>query len=99
MEEIRIPLEKGTVGASVTGDGGTVLALGQGAGAHRKPPALVSLATALAASGRRVLLYNSPYTEAKRRAPDPPAVLEATPRAVGEFARASLGAARLVHGG
>jgi uncharacterized protein len=99
MEEIRIPVEKGAVGASVTGEGGTVLILGHGAGSNRKHPALVSMAKVLAASGRRVLLYNFPYTEAKRRAPDPPAVLEATTRAVGEFARSSLGATRLVHGG
>jgi predicted alpha/beta-hydrolase family hydrolase len=59
----------------------------------------VRFAESLAASGRSVLLYDVPYTDRGRRAPDPPAVLEATTRAVGDFARASLGAAKLVHGG
>jgi predicted alpha/beta-hydrolase family hydrolase len=60
---------------------------------------LLRLADALAASGRRVVLYNFPYRERGRGRPDPPAVLEATTRAVGEFAHGSLGAERLVHGG
>jgi predicted alpha/beta-hydrolase family hydrolase len=99
MEEVRIPVGEGGVSASVHGAGGTVVVLGHGAGSHRKHPALLSLAEALAASGRRVLLYNFPYTDARRRSPDPPAVLEAATRAAGEFARSSLGARRLVHGG
>ena len=56
-------------------------------------------AEAIAGSGRRALLYNFPYTDRGGRRPDPPHVLEATTRAVGEFARAELGARQLVHGG
>jgi uncharacterized protein len=99
MDEARIPTGKGEVGASVYGSGGTVIVLGHGAGGNRRNPQLVRFAEALGASGRRVLLYNFPYTEARRRVPDPPAVLEATTVAVGDYARSALGAARLVHGG
>jgi predicted alpha/beta-hydrolase family hydrolase len=57
------------------------------------------MAEALAASGRRTVLYNFPYSERGRRAPDPPETLEAATRAVGDYARDSLGAGRIVHGG
>jgi uncharacterized protein len=99
MEELQIPVGKASVSASVQGAGGTVVVLGHGAGSNRKHPSLRTLADGLAASGRRVVLYNFPYTEARRRGPDPPAVLEATTRAVGDFVRSSLHAERLVHGG
>jgi hypothetical protein len=99
MQDLRIPVPAGDVGGSLFGSGATVIVLGHGAGGNRHTPQLVRFAEALAASGRRVLLYDFPYTDRGRRAPDPPDVLEATTRAVGDFARASLGAARLVHGG
>jgi predicted alpha/beta-hydrolase family hydrolase len=99
MQDVRIPVPAGEVGGSVFGSGGTVVVLGHGAGGNRRTPQLVRFAESLAASGRTVLLYDFPYTDRGRRAPDPPDVLEATTRAVGDFARASLGAARLVHGG
>ncbi|MFI5006439.1 MAG: alpha/beta fold hydrolase [Solirubrobacterales bacterium] len=99
MQDLRIPVPAGDVGGSVFGSGPTVIVLGHGAGGNRRTPQLVRFAESLAASDRRVLLYDFPYTERGRRAPDPPAVLEATTRAVGDFARASLGAAKLVHGG
>ncbi len=99
MQDLRIPVPAGEVGGSVFGSGRTVIVLGHGAGGNRRTPQLVRFAESLAASGRRVLLYDFPYTDRGRRAPDPPDVLEATTRAVGDFARASLGAARLVHGG
>jgi predicted alpha/beta-hydrolase family hydrolase len=57
------------------------------------------MAERLVASGRQVVLYNFPYTEARRKIPDPPGVLEASCAAVAEHARRELGAARLVHGG
>ena len=58
------------------------------------------LADALAAGGRRVVLYNFPYTEARRRVPDKPAVLEATVAAVAAHApRARWAPPRLVLGG
>ena len=99
MEELRIPVEKTSVTASVHGTGPRVIVLGHGAGSDRRHPSLVRMAEALAARGRRVVLYNFPYKESGRAGPDPPAVLEATTRAVGEYARSMLGALRLVHGG
>ena len=99
--EIRIPVRDLSVTASLHGAGETVLALGHGAGGDRKTPLLRRLADALAAARpeRGVLLYNFPYTDARRRAPDPPDVLEMTARAVADHARESLGARRVVLGG
>src|SRR5258708_36731410 len=99
MEEVRIPVGEGAVTAWVQGAGGTVVILGHGAGSDRRPPRLLDLAEALAASGRRAVLYNFPYKDRGGRAPDPGPVLEGTTRAVGEYARGVLGAARLGHGG
>ena len=99
MSSIEIPTEHGAVSASVHGEGGTVLALGHGAGGDRRTGLLVRLADALAQGGRRVVLHNFPYTEARRRVPDKPAVLEATVSAVAAHARSALGASRLVLGG
>lgn len=99
MEELRIPVGTQSVTASVHGAGPRVVVLGHGAGSDRRHPSLVRLAEALAAAGRRALLYNFQYKELRRGRPDPPAVLEATTRAVGEYARSVLGAERLVHGG
>jgi uncharacterized protein len=99
MNTIEIPTEQGAVSASVHGTEGTVLALGHGAGGDRRTGLLVRLANALAEGGRRVLLHNFPYTEARRRVPDKPAVLEATVSAVATYARQALGASRLVLGG
>ncbi len=56
-------------------------------------------ADALAGTGRRVVLYNFLYSERRQRRPDPPAVLEATTRAVAEHARDAFGADHLVQGG
>lgn len=99
MEETRIAVGSEAVTASVHGTGSRVVILGPGAGSDRRHRALVRLAEALAASGRRVVLYNFPYREHGRGRPDPPAVLEATTRAVGNYARSALGAEHLVHGG
>jgi uncharacterized protein len=99
VDEVQVPSPAGSVSASVHGRGKRVVALGHGAGSTRKYPALVDLAEALAASGRTALLYNFPYSDKGRGRPDPPAVLEATSRAVGDFARSALGAERLVQGG
>lgn len=97
--EARIPVEAGWVTASVHGSGKRVVILGHGAGSDRRYPALVAVAEALCASGRRAVLFNFPYTEAGRGRPDTPAVLEGTTRAVGEYARTVLGAETVVHGG
>ena len=99
VTEIPIPTPGGDVSASVHGEGRSVLVLGHGAGGTRRQRALVRLAEALAATRRRVVLYNFLYTERGRGRPDPPDVLEATTRAVGAHARAALGAERLVLGG
>jgi uncharacterized protein len=99
MDTIEIPTEHGPVSASVHGEGKTLLALGHGAGGDRRTGLLVRLAKTLAEGGRRVVLHNFPYTEARRRVPDKPAVLEATVSAVAAHARAALGASRLVLGG
>ena len=99
MDEIAIQMDGGRVSASVHGQGATVVVLGHGAGSTRRTPGLLALADALAASGRCALLYNFLYSERGSGRPDPPAVLEATTAAVGQYARTALGAARLVHGG
>ena len=99
MREVRIPVAGAEVSASVHGEGRTAVVLGHGAGGDRRARLLVSFAESLAAGGRQVVLYNFPYSERRRRVPDRPDVLEATTRAVGEHARAELGAHRVVHGG
>jgi predicted alpha/beta-hydrolase family hydrolase len=99
VRELQVPVGTASVSASLHGEGPTVVVLGHGAGGTRRSPAMTTIADALAASGRRVLLYNFLYTDRGGRRPDPPDVLEATTRAVGEFARTELGAQRLVHGG
>lgn len=99
-EEIEVPLGDGkAVSASLHGSGATLLALGHGAGSTRRLPALLRLAEDLAARGRRVLLYNFPYSDAGRRLPDRAPTLEATVAAVAREARERLGARRLVLGG
>ena len=99
VDEVEVAFGSERITASVHGTVGCVVALGHGAGSDRRSPALVRLAEALAASGRRAVLYNFPYRERGRGRPDPPALLEATTRAVGEYAHRALGAQRLVHGG
>jgi predicted alpha/beta-hydrolase family hydrolase len=75
------------------------VALGHGAGGTRRTAFLERCAEALAAGGRGALLFNFPYSERRRRIPDPPATLERTIEAVAAFARSALGARRLVLGG
>jgi uncharacterized protein len=97
--EIRIPVLDFSVTASVHGQGETVVCLAPGAGGTRRTPFLLRVAEDLAASGRQALLYNFPYADAGRRAPDAPDVLEKTAHGVAEHARTRLGAARVVLGG
>jgi predicted alpha/beta-hydrolase family hydrolase len=99
VRELTIPAAGATVGASLHGDGPTIVVLGHGAGGTRRSPAMLAAAAAIAGSGRRALLYDFPYTDRGGRRPDRPETLEATTRAVGEFARDELGARALVHGG
>lgn len=98
MQELRVDTDAGAVSASLHGDGDVWLALGHGAGGDRRAPLLVRFAEALATGGRRVLLYNFPYSERRRKLPDAPAQLEATVGFVAAQAR-SLGARRVVLGG
>jgi predicted alpha/beta-hydrolase family hydrolase len=95
---LTLPVADREVSISVHGEGAAALALGHGAGGNRQSPFLLRLADAFAASGRRVYLYNFPYSEVRRRIPDPPALLEATVAAVAAEARRQ-GARRLVLGG
>ena len=98
MEEVRLGVGARSVTASLHGAGASALVLGHGAGGNRRSPFLVRCAEAVAASGRSVLLHNFPYSENRRKVPDPPAVLEETTRAAVQAA-AALGAARVVAGG
>lgn len=99
VPEIQIPVGEAAVSASVHGGGDTAVVLGHGAGGNRRTAFLLRVAEALAAAGRRAVLYNFRYTEERRRTPDPPELLEATARAVGDHVRSALGARRLVLGG
>lgn len=80
---------------TIHGDGGTVpaawhhppagrtyLVLGHGAGGTMHTPDLVKFSEAIAARGIGVVRFNFPYAEARRRAPDRQAVLEACYTAV-----------------
>jgi uncharacterized protein len=98
-QEIRIPSGNDSVSASRHGEGPTAVVLGHGAGGDRRAGLLVALAEFLASSGRQAVLYNFPYSDRGRGAPDPPGVLEATSRAAAEHARTSLGASKVVLGG
>ncbi len=100
MEERQIDVHDGiSVSASLCGAGAAALVLAHGAGGTRKTSFLVRLAEALAAGGRRVVLFNFPYSEARRRIPDPAPLLEATIDAVAQFTRSELGAKSIVFGG
>jgi predicted alpha/beta-hydrolase family hydrolase len=97
MDVVEVP--GAATSASLHGQGATLVVLGHGAGGNRSHRMLLDLAEALAASGRAACLYNFPYAEKGARRPDPPAVLEATTRAVAAMAREATGARRVVHGG
>ena len=99
VEEIEVPFTPAALTASVHGSGDTAVILGHGAGGDRRTPFLVRMAERLGGSGRRAVLYNFPYTEARRKLPDRPEILEGACVAVAEHVRRALGAARVVHGG
>jgi len=99
MQEIRIPAGEVSVTASLQGTGPTAVVLGPGAGGDRRTRLLVQLAEALAASGRQAVLYNFPYSDRGRGAPDPPDVLERAARAAGDYARSELRARTVILGG
>jgi predicted alpha/beta-hydrolase family hydrolase len=95
---ITVAVGEREVSASVHGAGATTVVLGPGAGGSRETPFLLRMAEGLTATGRTVILYNFPYTEAGRRFPDPAPLLEATVAAVADAAR-RRGARHLVLGG
>jgi uncharacterized protein len=99
VQEIRIPVGDFSVSASRHGQGTTSVVLGHGAGSDKRTRMLVELAETLAGSGRQAVLYNFPYSDRGRGAPDAPDVLECTARAAGDHARAELGARKVVLGG
>jgi len=99
VKELEIPIGDRSVTASRHGAGATAVVLGHGAGGTRLTPQLSRAAEALADSGRLALLYNFPYADRKRRAPDPPALLERCSRAVAEWAAGQPGVKRVVLGG
>jgi uncharacterized protein len=97
--ETRIDAGGAPISLSVHGTGRPVLVLGHGAGGTRKNPWLVRMAEGLSGSARRVVLYNFPYTESGRKAPDRPDLLEATVGAVAAWCRDELRAPKLTLGG
>jgi uncharacterized protein len=99
VTELRIGSGTGEISLDLRGEGATLVALGHGAGGTRRTPFLVRCAEAIAASGRRSLLFNFPYSEGGRRVPDPPATLEAAVAAVASHARSTLACRRLALGG
>lgn len=81
LEQLRFQVESaGEVSALLNRPAGarTILVLAHGAGAGMNHPFLESLSSQLAQVGLATLRYQFPYMEARRRVPDPPAVLAAT---------------------
>ena len=76
-----------------------LLVLAHGAGAGMEHPFMTQAAEGLATHGVATLRYQFPYTEAGRRGPDPPAVLEATVRSAAAAAPAAAPDLPLVAGG
>lgn len=74
--------------------------LGHGAGGDMSAPLLVSVADGLAALGVTTLRFNFPYSEKKRKLPDPMSVLDRCYRAaIGAFRELLPVGAKLVVGG
>ena len=79
----------------------TTVILGHGAGASQLSPFMTHFARGLASRGADVVTFDFVYMERRRRAPDPPARLEACYRAVVQATRERVPTARvrLVVGG
>jgi len=75
------------------------LVLAHGAGAGHDSAFMVEFASALAARGVECVTFNFLYTEQRRRAPDPPAVLEACWLAVAAAVRDRIRSRPLFIGG
>jgi predicted alpha/beta-hydrolase family hydrolase len=79
--ELSVRVGTRTTTARVFGEGQRLI-LAHGAGADQRHDFLVRMAEGLAARGLEVVTFNFFYTEAKKRAPDKPPLLEACWRAV-----------------
>jgi predicted alpha/beta-hydrolase family hydrolase len=99
VETAAIEWDGGTISAAWhhPARGKTYVVLGHGAGGNMYTPGLVAFAAALADREVGVVRFNFPYTEAKRKVPDPRLRLEACYRAVAD--RAAEHADRLFLGG
>lgn len=86
LERAAISWEGGTVSAAWHHPpaGRTYLVLGHGAGGTMHTPDLVKFSEAIATRGVGAVRFNFPYAEARRRAPDRQAVLEACYTAVAQ---------------
>ncbi len=73
--------------------------LAHGAGAGQMSSFMVRVAKGLASRGVTAATFDFPYMQARRRVPDPPAVLERAWREAIERARAQLGGVRVFIGG
>jgi predicted alpha/beta-hydrolase family hydrolase len=87
------------ISVSVHGAGACAVILGPGAGGTRETPQLLAVAAFLDPSRYTTLLFNFPYQEARRKFPDPSSLCEETVGVVAGYARAELGAVRLILGG
>jgi hypothetical protein len=67
------------------------LVLAHGAGAGHDNGFMIEFASGLAARGVEAVTFNFPYTEQRRRTPDPPSVLEACWLSVAAAVRARIG--------
>jgi len=87
------------ISVSIHGEGKCAVILGPGAGGTRQTPQLLGVAASLDPARYTTVLFNFPYQEARRKFPDPAEVCEQTVISVAAFARATLGAAKVVLGG
>jgi len=103
MPEIRLASDrsKGPVSGILhwSDDSFALLVLAHGAGADMRHRFLAAVADDLAGQGVATLRFNFPYTELRRRAPDPQPVLEAYVRSVCAEARALAPGLPLFAGG
>ena len=76
----------GAVSTAMEAAGHRGVVLAHGAGGNLHTPFLVDLSKGLAARSIGSLRFNFPYTEARRRVPDPPAKLEACYREIAHLA-------------
>ncbi len=96
-EKVAVGVTKTTVRTYAAKDARATLLFAHGAGAPQTHPFMVRLAQEIAAAGVTVVTFNFPYSEAKKKRPDPPRVLHAAFVAV--VAHVAARAERLLLGG